>query len=454
MLRLLCSLTLVISGFAFLPVESFGAGNEDKNVCIRLLTLNNDDIQSGPQTINVDWAALRKNAEMLGMNSDQIDQKMTELRYLTATDLTDAMRSYGIEIRQTGAQLKVRDYKVLSESITETQQLGIYASIAGVDRDRFFAAVAKNINDGDKVDGFMLWSHLWLEGANGLSIAKTVWSNTKSLKLAWLIFQRFEGDARNEFGAIVRKDLEAAANAGQLSNYDDDFETKLKLAHYIPKMFLPDSLSEEIYSHWVDIKSYPPLVATALTSCLVGYEDAGTCEYMTNGHFTTLGLSIEDSSDSRNNILMFVKGQLIGSFKLTGDPSMIGLRNVVDKKGNLIVAIGGVYRLPVTLVGKLRSASVSQTEWSAVNLSELPINPSTFLLNDNAFSDTNSKDLIHMGREHFSKDELIDYILNDGSLDGLMNADKRQMLVPLLMRALDQKRKQLESAFKKRSKAA
>lgn len=454
MLKYFYLLAYVVSGLAFYSTDTFAVRTEDKAECVRLLTLNGDGNSNDSQAINVDWDAFRKNATLLGLNSDQIEEKITQFRYLTASSAIETLRSFHVEIGAKRKQLRVRDYKALSEFLGDLDQIGLYASLEGIDKGRLFTSVAKDANGAGKVEAFLLWAHLWLDGPDGMSVAKTLWSNTKSLKLAWLVFQRVKGPAREEFGTMVRNDLAAMSNSNQIFNYDDEFEATLKLAHYIPKEFLPSNLIEDIYGRWINIKEFPPLEISAVSNCLIGFEDAGNCEYMTNGHFGTLGLTFEQSGDHRNSILIFVGGHLIGSFKLTGDPSMIGLRNVVDKKGNLLVAIGGVYRLPVALVESLRNVTIDQSEWSAVNLSELALNPSTFLLNDNAFSDTNSKDFINLGREHFSKDELIDYILNDGSLDGLMSAEKRHLLMPHLINALDKKRKQLESAFQRRPKAA
>lgn len=75
--------------------------------------------------------------------------------------------------------------------------------------------------------------------------------------------------------------------------------------------------------------------------------DAGTCDDMGVYHAATfLGYPEKRAKIYyRRCVLLYMKGELIGSLKYKGGKTMLALRDVYDRQGNLVLKMGAVYAL-------------------------------------------------------------------------------------------------------------
>ncbi len=93
---------------------------------------------------------------------------------------------------------------------------------------------------------------------------------------------------------------------------------------------------------------------------------------------------------------------------MAGDLTMIALRNVVDRDGQLLLAMGGVYNLPWPLCGELEELKISNQEWAGIDVSYLAVSPSTFLINTSAIHELGSPDTFRLVPQIFSQAQFIE----------------------------------------------
>lgn len=387
--------------------------------CVKFLTLEKPAVSL--RVPNVDWTQFRKNLSDMGYPVHIINEKQRSIHF----DETDALAHFRDQMEKPnwkwGDPLSDSDYeKIADDDLVE--RLGFLALIPGFDAAKFVNALFRGRQsnfygysgyDDSEAKPFLWWSHLWLKGPLALRNAEALFEKDKSAGAAGWLLKWLEGEDRAKFGKTVMAALEKAFKTGDFARNHDEAQFLLQVVTHIPGEFRPANIKRAIDEEWLSIKRFRPIKLPAVKSCLFGYEHAGNCQYMTSGHIKSLGLGGRgrEGDDWKNSVIIRVRGKVVGSLKLTGDPSMIALRNVTDEQGNLVLVIGGVYFLPKDLVEKLRNLTAGkENRWRGADLAELNVTPSTFLLNSNSWSDLNFADLIRISKNRLTKDELITFM--------------------------------------------
>lgn len=352
----------------------------------------------------VDWEMFRKNLLVLGYPPHVIEDKIRERSAsFKESEFVEYVRDATRKASWSpGDSLTRADYKKLVGAYGTTSflsTLGALDRIHGFDVVTYVSLYLDSIEDDlglgtDEVKNLMYWGHLWLRGDKKMVLARKFLRLQARPKVAGWLLEQFRGSERAEMLVTIQKLI--GQGLRQLPNGELDYhEFLLQYLAYIPYSSLPGELKSQV-NRWVDLKTYPALRLKSVQVCPYGFQYAGNCEMMTYGHVQTLGLDGGHGEEWRDNVLLKVDGYVVGSFKRTGDPSMIALRNVFDGRGRLVLAMGGVYQLPQDLVSELESIPEEKRRWRGVSLAQLQISPSTFLLNENAWTDRNLKSLVRI----------------------------------------------------------
>lgn len=418
--RFVLRLSLALSVLA-IPSLTNGAGNgalSKADYCVKFLTVATTG--SSPPVLNVDWNQFRKNLRDMGYPDHIIDEKQNSIHFEEA----EVIRMFRDQLDRPdwewGAPLSDADYdRIADDDLVE--KLGFLAIMPGFDAAKFMNARLRGPQsnlygysrfDDSEAKPFLWWSHLWLTGPLAYKNASALFARNSTPGTAGWLLRWLAGDAREKFGLKVKA---AMGSVFKNEEYDGDDRAQflLRVVTHVPEEFIPPNIKRALDEEWLSVKKYRPIRLPSVRSCLFGYEYAGNCQHMTNGHMEALGLSGKgrDAGSWRDAVIIRIGGKVVGSLKLTGDPSMIALRNVVDETGHLVLVMGGVYFLPKDLVEKLQQFPVGKTKrWRGVDLPELKVTPSTFLLNSSSWSDLNFGDLIRIAKNRLSKDELIAFM--------------------------------------------
>ncbi len=353
-----------------------------------------------PTTPEIDWGPYTENMRELGFAPEAISQRIASLKaghysgvfqvrhVLTAPDW---LWSDGLSREQLDQLCKIPH---LTHQIFE--QLGLWAGVKGFNPTH---CIKKWLSDSGPVSddyllGLMAWSHLWLKSRSERSIAQYIWKLWPSYWVAgWLLRHLTEkGRDRVAETTLQSTDVETEGDPTDL----------LTMASHLPANAQPPSLRRRFLRGWYNPKKFPPIVLDEIRTILHGSHHAGTCQNMSHGHLETLGVGPKEEplADLRNTILIRVQGHLVGALKMVGDKSMIALRNVVNSNGDTTLCFGGVYLLPLALVERLSAIPRHiENEWTGIDLADLAVKPSTFLLNENAWNTINRQTLLRLAKQ-------------------------------------------------------
>jgi hypothetical protein len=329
--------------------------------------------------------------------------------------------------------------------------LGYWANIKGFNATAFVEMHLRHgsVTQSD-LKNLMYWSHVWVGGIRApAKFIRRLLAHFKSTEhfvpYSWLTrtFKLPERSIRKIYTDYLLG-LRKSVKKDQMPVY------LLQILSNIPLHAIPKPIQDDLHS-WIDLLQYPPIQMNSVHFCNSGYKETGDCEYMTNGHLSSLGI-FEKSKDDKKNVFIMVDGLVVGSFKRTGDPSMIALRNVVDSEGKLILAIGGVYHINYDTADTLESVKVKNGQlWKVAKLDQLYLHPSTFLFNENTWDDLNFVPILKAMRRQLPNENLLDILFEfaeDQSLDKQKQLELTSTTWPLLIEKLDLVRQQLESKTK------
>jgi hypothetical protein len=105
--------------------------------------------------------------------------------------------------------------------------------------------------------------------------------------------------------------------------------------------------------------------------------------------------------------LIFVNDRLVGLVKGEFEPSFLALRNVTDRRGRLVLVMGGVY----TISNAIPLASARPRDVDGVpelRLTSLGVRPKSFLLNYKAWAQGMPSLILRVAKPHLTKRELKD----------------------------------------------
>jgi hypothetical protein len=281
--------------------------------------------------------------------------------------------------------------------------------------------LSANQADAKEID--MIWlantAPLWLKGDLGPENAHLFFSNSKAseaqLLTSWLV-HFLPPSKRESVKALVRQQL--SAKFTDLKGVPaEKAAAVLSSLSCLPLPQLPPAVHEEL-TVWLDLKNYPAVQLSNVQHISRGHGSDGTCSDMSNGHILSLRLLPEPKSISwemeQNDatpVLIVMNGIVLGSVKQSGDPSFLALRNVVDEEGHLVLAMGGVYRLAKSLLQEIKhNKTVTLGRWKILKVDQLRVQPATFLLNHEAWSNFNYSLLIPALKNELSKDDLLKVI--------------------------------------------
>jgi len=185
-------------------------------------------------------------------------------------------------------------------------------------------------------------------------------------------------------------------------------------------------------TQWVDLSLYPPIVSDNIKLIKSDSFECGDCHFRFFAHMQALAslnyngkmrqmfdwslasplspraLLQRSSRELKNEInrahfqiishpvhlrlLVKLNGQLIGFFKKEGDPSFLALTNVVNSKGELILAMGRVYRPSMNFYDIIQAdiwtPDYGPSKINEVDLARIELKENSFLLNEYAFYNT------------------------------------------------------------------
>jgi hypothetical protein len=102
----------------------------------------------------------------------------------------------------------------------------------------------------------------------------------------------------------------------------------------------------------------------------------GNCEEMQRTHNITF---FRKGNWDGALVLIYLKGQLIGTLKLEGDPSMLALRHVQNSNGDTLLVTGGIYGIDKENLSRARRAAEHQGRWARLDLTWLRVGPVGYL---------------------------------------------------------------------------
>lgn len=189
------------------------------------------------------------------------------------------------------------------------------------------------------------------------------------------------------------RQLEKIPAAAPFMSYYD-----LALLSQIPYARIPGDIRAKLRTNWgVDLNQYPPL-NTSDVQVVTGRvcKVAGTCPDM----WKIFGLSLLSYRDATSSswpafsiydlsrdgyagrvLLVYLSNVLVGAVKFEGDTSFIGLKNVMDQNGRLVIALGGVYWISKELYAHYVATEDGIGVWQKALVTTLDVSPRTFLMN-------------------------------------------------------------------------
>lgn len=296
------------------------------------------------------------------------------------------------------------------------EYLGFWANVPGFNATAYvvnFLHTTKVVDD-TKLKALILWSHVWIRSPyhgsqSALSIVNHfLFGIQTSVIIPYNWLSRAFGVSQSKLNPLYSKYILQYFHEDARYSSDQN-SALLKVLATVPTKIVPKTMMKKA-ALWLDLVKYPPVTINSVNYCQQGYHSTGICEFMANGHLGTLGIIDSKYSKKRKNIFVKVDGYVVGSFKRTGDKSMVALRNVVDSEGRLVLALGGVYQVSYLLAEGLDKLPLASTKtWTGVELSELRVHPSTFMMNEEAWSTTNLYGLLKFLQDELTKDQLIDF---------------------------------------------
>jgi hypothetical protein len=375
---------------------------------------------------NIDWTAIFENMERIGYPENIARKKLNEISWdpdqllpMIRNALQKPRWNWGSALTEEDSRLLAESYEIGDGIVTA---LPYWNSLKG-----FNAATAINAFlerstslDEDEAKALASYAPWWLRGSLGFQNAKLFFEHTNDedgqVDVTWILANLSTAE-RSNMNAYLRRKIRSRYReiAGDVPG--DHADAALAMLSSMPWRSLPADVREGLEKDWVDVTTYRPLRMDSITHIARGYEYAGDCEMMTNGHINTLGVACgedHEGEDFHNSVLIKVQGELVGSLKLTGDHSMIALRNVMDEGGRLVLAMGGVYHLAKDIYDEIPRSEPGNGHWRVVSLDSLQVHPSTFMLNSNAWSGLNIGLLAAVAQDSLTKRDLIE-ILKKGS---------------------------------------
>lgn len=345
-----------------------------------------------------------------------------------------------------------------ADAVIET--LPYWHSIKDFDAAEFvYAYLHSKDKDGlqvgeDEIKSLLYYTPIWLEGPHALINAKRFYKSLGQQGSIHLVANHLTRRNRAQFMKYVRKQLNKDFFEA-VDDYEDDAEKDMRFTAILPWRSMPTAVRDYLNEQWVDLKAYPAIRMDSVHIIANGYQDAGNCEMMTNGHMNSLGLHLDKGCPTnaigreewKESVLIRVNGVLVGSLKLVGDPSMLALRNVMDENGHLVLAMGGVYHIEKDVYNEIAYMQRNRNgRWRSINVSSLGVHPHSYMLNDNAWTDTNKYQMIRVLGEKVSREDLYT-IIRDliQSEDNFLDKEKNQEAVKhQTLKVIDQIRQELD----------
>ena len=433
-----------------------------------------------PLNETIDWSPIKESMHAIGYPQHIISRKLKDMEWDPDMARTTLRIYSGNKYWQWGEELEPKAFRNLGAGRVQTQDyelaskshyyadhvvasLPYWYSIKGFDAAEFvYAYLLQREKDGsnvgeDEVKYLLQYAPLWISGPHALLNAKRFYTHLEDKMNATLIAKYLSRRQQAQFFKFVRAQV-SKDHATEIdeSSYEDYAMRDIRFTSVLPWRKLPASVRSTMADEWgVDLKTYPPIRMDSIH--MIGnnsYQDAGNCEMMTNGHMNSLGLHLDPNCKNeigqeewKESVLIRVNGTLVGSLKLVGDPSMLALRNVMDSSGRLVLAMGGVYHIEKDLyyeiANKRRNAN---GRWRSVNVDSLGVHPHSYMLNDNAWTDTNKYQMIKVLGDDISREELVSIIreMIRGDDDFLTDGEVDQRVKHHTLKAIDRIRQKLD----------
>jgi len=378
----------------------------------------------------VDWSAIQEHMLSLGYPSRIVEEKLKQIEWYDADALQLIRDSLKQKNWQWGATLSETDSRRIGKQLSyyhnhtdSLSALPFWNSLRGFNAPAAINAYLRNGASsrlGDQEQKVLAqYAPLWLRGPLALENAQLYFKGTDrqdaKIEMRWLL-ENLPERARTTMVADLKERLERDYK-GFPRSPSLQAESALTILSTLPWANLPSKIREDFEVNWIDLKKFPPIVLDNIRHIARGFESAGDCPYMANGHIRSLGLQDCDISGGKNEdlgeaILIRVNGNLVGSLKQTGDPSMIALRNVFDNEGRLVLAIGGVYHLDQDTAENVMKKFKKSKDWIYADLESLQVHPHTFLLNSDSWDNMNLPLLLTLAKKSVSKDEMLKVIFD------------------------------------------
>jgi hypothetical protein len=321
-----------------------------------------------------EFTAFRENLLKLGYPPSVIDKKIEELR--KEQSIVDRLSS-----EQNIKQLATLNYKNVV-----LNHLGLWEKIPGFSPHEFIWQFVSNLNAYETqyeqnytvLKSLLYWSHYWVQGPHSFLIAKKIWSLFKKPFVAGWILKEYRGRQKQDLENFITTEIEELKQ-----DPNETHQLLMEIQSYIPAKLIPNNFKSELVK-WESSNRYPPIVNDFIDTVYFGNLTCGHCGYMLHSHLETLGL-LEKEKEWRNNVLIYVKGMLVGSVKLIGNHSMIALRNVVRSNGQIVLMQGGTYTLPKDYMNEILALKKLEKGWQGINFSNLNVVPLSIPLNENVW---------------------------------------------------------------------
>lgn len=351
----------------------------------------------------VDWLWLYKQMDRIGYPEKIAESKLKNMKDVNIYSLFESSI-----LPQDGQPMTKEQIEYLLSQPKWFEVLPQLSVIKGVDvpiivnvyLKRHLKGGQKLITDVTKV--LTMFGPLWLQGEKKLENAKMFYLKINELVDVSWIWEVIPPEDRAAFAKTLRRE------APGMFDFYKHGENEVPESHELYKLsLLPwDELPlktrkafEGIYN--LDFKKYPPLKTDSIQNIPYGYQDAGHCSVMSNGHISCLNLTatevVKKKKESwKDAVFLRVNGQIVGAIKFEGEPSMIALRNVMDSYGRVVMAMGGVYRVGKNFYINTRLAEPNAKGMRIADLERLQVRPKSFLLNDDAWEYVDLKKLIYL----------------------------------------------------------
>lgn len=417
----------------------------------------------------VDWTELYEELRKLGYPEEIANQKIlgsvthqetifAEFKVKIQTQSKNANWQLGDKIPVAAIRSMVRNEG--DNFLQSIPELPYLASVKNIDValiiNEFlkFKSESDTLLDSQEVKRLVMSAPLWLRGPKAIENAKLFFLNSKEdEEVAW-VYTALPKELREVYAKSLKRNHPQMFDFySSIENLEDEVR-EIRLLSSLPWKNLPASTREGFELNYLDFKKYPPLKTDSIESITYGYEAAGSCQMMSNGHINCLNLikskkQKDKKASWKNAVFIRVKGQIVGEMKLEGDPSMIALRNVIDSEGRVIMAIGGVYHLgkdfhDIALVTKRNAKG-----FRVVDFDSLQVHPHSFLMNNNAWSGVSNFVLFALALNQVPKQDILDLLQEfDPQNDKGMSQDAFGNVRFGLVELLDQTRRYVEEKLK------